>query len=456
VAGSNVPAVVPYAPRVQFHPFHARSQRWAVLVCHRRAGKTVAAVNDVIARALHTYKTNARYAYIAPFHAQAKQVAWDYLLRYTQNIRRYMNVSELMVELLNGNRIRLYGADNPDALRGIYLDGVVVDEPADMKMRIWTEVLLPALADRQGWAVFIGTPKGRNAFYKVYADALKEPAEWFTMLLKASESRILPQAELDRIRAKQADEDAYQQEFECNFDAAVKGAYFGKIINGMGGRLQPNLYDPAYPVQAAFDLGMRDDTAVWVWQLMQKTVRFVHYTDGSGLSVPDWVDKLRALRHPSSPDVPYTFSRVWLPHDAKARSLQTGRSIVEQMITLGVRPHLVPSISLQNGIQAVRALLEQCYVDTSTCSEGLDLLRLYQRVYDTKSQSFAESPRHDYTSHAADGFRYAALVAHRSPSTVESSETVRQKPVVTPVEKRTLNSLWDDREMDTSLYDRIQ
>lgn len=427
------PRVVPYVPRPQFAPFHMRAVRWAVLVCHRRAGKTVAAINDIINRALHTYKANARYAYIAPFHSQAKQIAWDYLLRYTQNVRRYVNVSELTVELINGARIRLYGADNPDALRGIYLDGVVIDEPAQMKFRIWTEVLLPALADRQGWAVFIGTPAGRNEFYKIFNNAQSAP-DWFSMLLRASESGILPQSELDRIRSQMNDEDAYQQEFECNFDAAVRGSYYGKIINGMGHRLRANIFDLHLPVDCAFDLGIRDDSAVWFWQRGANETRYIDFDDAAGLSVKEWKERLDAK--------PFKLRYIWLPHDAKARSLQTGKSTVEQFHSIGVKVRLTPTISLQNGIQAARDMLQRCFMETENrCAEGLDLLRLYQRLYDTKTQSFAESPRHDFTSHAADAFRYSSLVAHRELGTVETPHKAR--PAVTPMAERTLNSLWD-------------
>jgi hypothetical protein len=444
---SAAPRTVPYAPRAQFMPFHDRTSRWSVLVCHRRAGKTVAAVNDTIARALHTYKPNARYAYVAPLFSQAKQIAWDYLLRYTADIRRYMNVSELTVELVNGARIRLYGADNPDAMRGIYLDGVVMDEPAQMKFRIWTEVILPALADRNGWGVFIGTPAGRNEFHRIYARAQGDP-EWFSMLLKASESGILPQSELDRIRSQMNDEDAYQQEFECNFDAAVRGSYFGKIINAMGDRLRGDLYDSDVPVDCSFDLGIRDDSAVWFWQRAANETRYIDYDDASGLSVKEWIERLDGKG--------YALRYVWLPHDAKARSLQTGKSVVEQFHAHGVKVRLTPTISLQNGIQAARDMLQRCYMDTNNqrVNEGLDLLRLYQRLYDTRTQSFAEAPRHDFTSHAADAFRYSSLVAHRDVGGV--TDTVKQavRALVTPAASRTLNSLWDTAARNP--YGRIQ
>ena len=181
---------IEYEPRQQFIPFHQREQRWACLVVHRRGGKTVACINDLGARALYTTKQNARYAYLAPFYRQAKDVAWAYLKQYLKPAITKVRESELRVELINGSWITLYGADNPDALRGIYLDGVILDEFGDCRPSLWGQVILPTLVDRGGWAVFIGTPKGKNHFYKIAQRSKLEPG-WFNLTLKASMSGII-------------------------------------------------------------------------------------------------------------------------------------------------------------------------------------------------------------------------------------------------------------------------
>jgi phage terminase large subunit len=179
--------VIPYVPRTPFLPFHKRTQRWACLVCHRRAGKTVAAVNELIKRAVECDKPRPQLAYIAPFRDQAKRVAWDYLKYYSQPIwESQPNESELSVKLLGGRKISIYGADNADSLRGIYLDGALLDEFGDFKPSVWGNVIRPALSDRQGWAVFGGTPKGRNEFWEVRERARKNPEDWFLLELPAS------------------------------------------------------------------------------------------------------------------------------------------------------------------------------------------------------------------------------------------------------------------------------
>ena len=161
-----------YAPRPLQAKLHRQLKRFNVLVAHRRFGKTVFCINELIAKAAANNRTEARYGYVAPLLTQAKDVAWAYLKRFTAPIPG-VNVSEteLWVDLPNGARIRLYGADNADRLRGLYFDGVVLDEYAQMHPRVWSEVIRPALADREGWAIFIGTPMGRNGFCDLYESA---------------------------------------------------------------------------------------------------------------------------------------------------------------------------------------------------------------------------------------------------------------------------------------------
>lgn len=210
---------VDYAPRTQFRSFHARTQRFGCIVAHRRCGKTVACIADLILAALDNSSSRPRYAYIAPLYKQAKDIAWPYIKDFVSGFHAYARVSEteLKVTLPNGSSVRLYGADNPDNLRGIYLDGVVLDEYALIDPRLWPEVIRPALADRKGTAVFIGTPRGRDAFYGVWRTAQRESDLWFTAMLKASETGILPAAELEQAR-RHMSAAQYAREFECSFD----------------------------------------------------------------------------------------------------------------------------------------------------------------------------------------------------------------------------------------------
>lgn len=394
---------IDYKPREAFKAFHARSQRWAALVCHRRAGKTVACVGELVGRAVATPKQNARYAYIAPYYSQAKQVAWDYLKRMVAPLGAEARESELAVILPdNGATIRLFGADNPDALRGIYLDGVVLDEYADTKPSLWGAVIRPLLADRRGWAVFIGTPKGRNAFYEI-VDQARNNADWFDLTLKASESGLLHSEELIDAQRTMS-EDQYNAEFECSFDAAILGAYWGKemrIALEMGRICDVN-YDPAVPVETAWDIGRTDSTAIWFFQRVRGEKHFIDHYEDNGADIAD-VAKVLA-------DKSYKYGEHWLPHDARAKTFAAnGKSVIEQLFALGVRGQIVPELSRQDGIQAARMIFPVVWFDRTRCMDGIEHLRQYSRQWDEDRKMFGPDPKKSPHNHSADAFRYAAI-----------------------------------------------
>lgn len=394
---------IPYRPRAIFKVLHKRQQRWAVIVAHRRAGKTVACVNECIKRALTQTLPNSRFAYIAPFYRQAKAVAWDYFKYYSRPIPGIkINEAELRIDYPNGSRISLYGADNPDALRGLALDGVIADEYGDWRPSVWPYVVRPALADRKGWGIIIGTPKGRNQFYNSYIHALKDQ-KWLAMILKASESGLLDPEELKDLK-DELSEDAYRQEMECDFEAALPGAYYGKEIWQLqqDGRIKPELYNPDLPVHVTMDLGYSDDTAIIWFQVIKNTINIIDCYSNNRLSIEHYHAVLKSKRYK------YAYW-LWLPHDARAKSLATGRSIEEQFELLGWKTRIVPNLGLMDGIHAARFTLKSCQFDERT-EELLDALRQYQREYDEDKHCFREKPRHDWTSHYADAFRYACLV----------------------------------------------
>lgn len=395
---------LPYSPRRVFVPYHMRTQRWTAMAAHRRAGKTVACINDLIAKALSCNRKGPppKFAYVAPYLAQAKEIAWSYLVAGTTPARRDKNESELWVELINGARIRLHGADNPDRLRGAYLDGVVLDEFADMRPSVWGEVIRPMLADYNGWATFIGTPKGRNTFHDIMARAQGSP-EWFSATLRASETRILPQSELDDA-ARDMTPEQYAQEFECSFDAAILGAYYGKEIAAAerAGRISHVPVDPVLPVHTAWDLGIGDSTAIWFFQVTRAGPAVVDYYENHGQGLPHYAAEL-ATRG-------YNYGIEFLPHDAQARELGSGRTLQETLRSLTKRhPRILPAQNVMDGINAARVTLGLVRFDAERCSAGLEALRQYRADYDEKLKTFRDRPKHDWSSHGADAFRYLAM-----------------------------------------------
>ena len=436
----------PYVPRPQFEDFHQRQARWGAMVVHRRGGKTVACVNELLLRAIYTQKKNARFAYIAPFYRQAKDVAWQYIKEFGEGVITKTRESELRVELFNGAWISLYGADNPDALRGLYLDGVVLDEYGDCRPSLWGTVVLPTLADRKGWAVFIGTPKGKNHFYDV-TERAKEADNWFYKCLPASQSGILDQEELDEMRA-QMSEDAYRQELECDFTAAVIGTYYASIISEMegDGRIALNAceHDPDQPVSVSADLGRNDNTAMWFWQSRPDGYALIDYYENSDLHISHYLTMLD--------DRGYDYENIYLPHDAKAKTLATGRSTAEQMLdhfqNTDTHVQVAPRLAVQQGIDAVRLILKSCYINAHSCKDGIEALRAYRRTYDEVNKCFSDKPKHDWASDGADAFRYFALACQpRAKVAIEAPA----KPILeTP--RMQLSELFEANEQGGNKY----
>ena len=434
-----------YCPRKVFEDFHDRTERWSVIVAHRRCGKTVLCINDLIYRALIEDKENGRYAYVAPYYAQSKTIAWDYLLQFSRPVMSKANQSELWVELMNGARIRLFGADNPDALRGLYLDGVVLDEYADMKPSIFGAVLRPLLSDRKGWATFIGTPKGHNAFWEVYSNATQDP-NWYVKVLRASQTGLLEQEELDDA-AKTMTQDQYLQEFECDFESAILGAYYGKEMRALtdGGRIREVEYDPLFPVHTAWDLGYSDDTAIWFFQVVHGEIRCLDYHSSNGQPVAFYAGIIQNRADERG----YKYGTHWLPHDARAKTLSSNRSVIEQ---LGDKIPLksikiAPNLKLQDGIQASRLALTRAWFDHK-CADGIECLRQYQREYDEDKKVFRDKPRHDWTSHGADAFRYLSLVWKDEAKIVTADEPIRG--VFVGKTEVSLNELWKETKVKTN------
>jgi phage terminase large subunit len=401
--------VIDYQPRAQFLPLHRRTQRFACIVTHRRAGKTVACIQDLQRGALLSRNVRPRFAYLSPFLKQSKAVAWDYLRDAMMLLRptgATAHASELRVDYSNGGQVRLYGADNPDALRGIYLDGIVLDEYADMDPRVWSEIIRPALADRQGWAVFIGTPKGRNAFFSLWRRSQSETG-WFSMMLKASDTGLIPTSEL-ALAKQDLSEEQYAQEFECSFDAAIVGSYYGKLMGQaeQDKRIAGVPYDPTALVWTSWDLGIRDATAIWFAQVIGREIRIIDYYEASGVDLGHYVREINMR--------PYIYAGHIVPHDAQAKELGTGKSRLEVLEGLGLRHlTLAPVHRVEDGINAVRVFIPKCWFDEKKCARGIDALKLYRAEHDDKLQALRPHPVHDWTSHAADSFRYLALTVDR-------------------------------------------
>jgi hypothetical protein len=277
-----------------------------------------------------------------------------------------------------------------------------------MPPRIYTEVLRPALSDRQGWALFLGTPAGKNQFYDVVQQAQREPG-WYFAQFKASETGIIPAQELEDAR-KQMTADEYAQEYECSFEASIKGAVYAAELAGAraGNRVCVVPYDPVLPVDTDWDLGVGDATAIWFSQsLGSGELRLIDYYEASGEGLPHYAQVLKAKG--------YVYGTHTAPHDIQVRELASGRSRLEVAARLGIKFSVAPHVPLQDGVHAVRMLLPRCYFDAERCRAGLEALQHYRWDYNSRLNEFKSVPVHDWASHGADAFRYLA-VRQRPPA----------------------------------------
>jgi hypothetical protein len=402
---------LPYSPREQFIPFHNRKARFAALVCHRRAGKTVALINDIIIGALECKLHRPQLAYIAPNYQQAKRIAWEYLKQFAAPLITQTHESELRVTLKNEAKIYLLGAEKADSLRGIYLDGAALDEFAQIRPSAVSQVILPCLSDRQGWLVYTGTPMGKNHFYNTWKRAQADPA-WYGLMLKASTSGILPKAELDLIKSQMEASD-YEQEYECSFEAALRGAIYGTEMERaeLEGRVGDFPVDPNYPVDVVCDLGYADDTVLTFFQTLPSGPRIVEVYSNNEMEWASYLDEmdLREVRD------------IYLPHDARAKNLQTGQSIVEMTLKRGYKPRIVPDHKLRDGIASTRRILPFIQWHQPLTSGAVEAMKSYRREWDDKVGCYRDRPVHDWSSHTADCIRYLCVVyANMSPSESKS------------------------------------
>lgn len=401
-----------YTPRKHQAELHnlLDQHRFAVLNCHRRFGKTVCILNHLIKAAVTNPLPNPRYAYVAPTYKQAKSIAWDYIKQFTHQIpgTKY-NETELRCDFPNGARITLLSSENSDSLRGIFLDGVCIDETAQVDPKLWNEILRPALSDRKGFCYFIGTPAGmQNFFYEMYQHALSDK-KWLAYTAPVSKTKIIDQEELDAALT-QMGESKYKQEFECDWIANIEGTIFGKLVREAEdkGRLTKINYDPSLPVNTVWDLGVGDSTAIIFYQQLGNTIQIIDYYENNREGLPHYAKIVK--------EKDYIYEHHYAPHDIEVTEFSLGKTRREVAYQLGINFRILPKLPLEDGIHAAKMILPRCYFDLDNCQHLVDALRHYHRRYNEKMRMFSNKPVHDWSSHACDAFRYMAIAIDELPN----------------------------------------
>jgi hypothetical protein len=303
------------------------------------------------------------------------------------------------------------------------LDYAVMDEWSEQSPELWTAVIRPALSDRLGGALFIFTPKGAGHSAELYRSARRdESGEWFAALFKASDTNIIPYSELMAAKSAMSPE-MYAQEFECDFSAALTGAYYKEEMSFLqnNGRITKVPYDPHTNVFTGWDLGVDDSTAIWFLQRVGAEIHIVDYLEVTSKGL-EWI--VRELQKK-----PYIYGTHFLPHDAAARELGTGKTRVETLGRMGLKNvQVVKRLKVEDGINAVRGLLPKVWIDEGNCGYGIETLKSYERVFDAKNGVYSLKPKHNWASHGADALRTIA-VGFRGESADTDSESFPDKAV---------------------------
>ena len=360
-------------------------------------------INHLIRAALQNKLINPRYAYIAPTYKQAKNIAWDYLKMFAGSIpTTRFNETELRCDLPNGARITLLSSENPDSLRGLALDGVCIDEVAQIEPKLWNEIIRPALSDRKGFCYFIGTPAGMsNLFYELYQHAVADD-KWYAYTAPASKTKIIDQEELDAAK-KQMGDTKYRQEFECDWVANIEGFIYGKIMKKLEDNKQITLmaYDPSLLVSTVFDIGVGDSTAIVFFQKLGNTIRIIDFYENRREGLPHYIQVLK--------EKDYIYDKHFAPHDIEVQEFSSGKTRREVAYQLGIRFRILPKLPLEDGIHSLKMILPRCYFNLDKTKPLIDALRHYHRKYNEKMKMFNNKPVHDWSSHACDAMRYLAI-----------------------------------------------
>jgi phage terminase large subunit len=430
----------------------------AIEIAHRRWGKDDVALHWA-AVAAHTRV--AGYWHMLPEYAQARKAIWNAVNPHTGRrrideafpleLREATNEQEMFIRFKTGSTWQVVGSDSYDRLVGASVAGVTFSEWALANPSAWGYIQ-PILAENNGWAMFITTPRGDNHAKAMLDMARDDPKNWYAEVSSVQKTGAMTNEALENARreliALYGDDVGpaqFEQEYLCSFNAAILGAFYGKEMADADrdGRIAAVPLDPALPVHRAWDLGIRDSTAIWFFQIAGREIRLVDYYEAHGQSIEHYADVIDARGYGEGKD--------YVPHDAKVRELGTGRTRIETMASHGLKPVLVPAHKILDGVQATRQSLPYCYFDAVKCKQGIAALKQYRREWDDERKTFKPSALHDWSSHGADAFRYMA-VAWRD---VVKPAEITPKPVDELFKPPTLGELTRMHDRASASEERI-
>jgi len=425
---ANITLPYNFSPRWYQLPFLKAldsGTKYAAIIWARRHGKDLTCWNYAIKRAM---QERISIVYIYPTHEMARDNLWeaktndgmDFLDFVPMEIRERRNKADeginntlKQVNFINGSTITLKSAEKPNRLRGGNPKLYILSEFPEMDPQV-LDIIEPVVEANGGKIIINGTPKGDN-HAKSSMDSWKKDKDWFTQIITANDTDVFTQDQLENIRRRiierfiargRSETEAvsfFEQEYLCSFDSPVIGSYYGEGLRRADetGRIGSVMYEPDLPVHTFWDIGVGDSTAIWFMQTIGREVRLIDYYESSGEGVPHYVKVLK--------EKPYIYGKTYWPHDGVVKEFGSGISRVETAEKLGLKVEIIPIQSVEDGIEAVRTILNRCYFDEVNCERGIKALKNYHKKWDDKMQTFKDTPEHDWSSHGSDAFRYLAV-----------------------------------------------
>lgn len=412
--------------------YYREGGKRASVVAHRRAGKDRAALFIELEQLMRSPR---EAWHTLPSYKQARKVIWDALtgdgqrlidVAFPAALVKRRHEDEMKIELVNGSLWRAVGADNFDSLVGANPRHVSFSEYALTTPRAY-EFVRPILAENDGTALFITTPRGFNHAYDLHEQARHDP-NWYAGLHPVSQTQLIREEVLRDERRTMPDE-LYRQEYECDFAAANVGSILGRYIEAAQneGRVRDGpLFDPlGAEIHLVADIGYRDAAAWWYVQPAMGGFRVLDHDEDSGIDAAEWIERLKAK--------PWKVGTLWLPHDARAKTFRSHLTVVDVFLRSGLaeRTKVVPHTTIADRINAARMFAKRCEFDRVRCAKGLLSLREWHYRYDDERHAFSAEPQHDEHSHTGDAFSYCgvALKEHiPMPSAVQDTNTLTIGP----------------------------
>lgn len=378
----------------------------ALIVMHRRAGKDKVCIN-IMAR--EAFKRVGSYFYILPYYTQARRIVWEGIDKdgfrnidhFPKELVARRDNQQMTLELINGSFVRFLGSDNIDSIVGTNPVGVIFSEFSLHKIEAWN-YLRPILLENGGWALFNGTPRGKNHMWRLLEAAKNDP-QWYTDIKTIDDTGVMTADMVEREVNNGMPRALAMQEFYCSFDAAMTGAYYGDTLAWADaqGRITAVPWNPNLKVNTAWDLGISDTTVIWLFQIDGKRINVIDLIHADGKSLESYVKELDKK--------PYVYGFDIVPHDIKVREYSSGLSRLQTLYELGRKRVIVAKKqSIEDGIHRTRTLLTKCWFDDRNCAKGIEALKQYRASWDPQKECYG-APIHDWSSHFADAFRTLAV-----------------------------------------------